>query len=257
MRSIFFLPPFFSQPACRCLQTTWRLTVICSRFPKPTIWARKRLTGLRSHVQVQDTTAVATRLVEAAMVWNTLTMIMMSLPTRTCGLRMSTAMGVDTLRPVTTGTMAALAATHPHHVIPMTQGPHGQARGTQKTLQFATIPQDDHRLQEDVGSQGREGITHQTTLEIRLGTTMASAPPDRGTHIGPHAANPSSQWTCKANHQVQTGAFYHWWRSLNQHCGCISEQHLLFHLGYIFVFIHVSFTDFACLCNHKVQDRSS
>lgn len=115
----FFLPPSSSQPACRCLQTTLRLTVICSRFPKPTIWAKKKLTGLRSHAPVLDTTAAATHLGGAGMVSNTPTMITMSLPRRTCGPRMSTAMEGDTLHPVTTGTMAALAAIHPPHVIQM------------------------------------------------------------------------------------------------------------------------------------------
>lgn len=189
----FFLPPSFSQPACRCLQTTWRLTVICSRFPKPTIWARKRLTGLRSHAPVLDTTAAVTHLGGAATVSNTLTMIMMSLLRRTCGPRMSMATEGDTLHPVTTGTTAALADTHPHHVIQMNRGLRGHLKGIPKTHQCGTTLQDDHHLQEDVVTQGPEGTTHRTTPGIHLGTTTASGPPDKETHTGPHAASLSSQ----------------------------------------------------------------
>ena len=65
--------------------------------------------------------------------------------------------------------------------------------------------QDDLHLQEGVVSQGLVDTTLQTTHGIRLGTTTASAPPDKVTHTGPHAASPSSQWTCRAKHQVHTG----------------------------------------------------
>uniref|UniRef100_A0A672G2N5 Bassoon presynaptic cytomatrix protein n=1 Tax=Salarias fasciatus TaxID=181472 RepID=A0A672G2N5_SALFA len=68
MRLVFFRPSSFFQPACRCLRTTWRLTVICSRFPKPTILARKKLTGLRSRAPVLDIMAAATHLGGAGMV---------------------------------------------------------------------------------------------------------------------------------------------------------------------------------------------
>lgn len=200
---VFFLPSSFSQPACRCHQTTWRLTVICSRFPKPTIWAKKKLTGLRSHVPVRDTTAVATRLGEAGMVSNTPTTIMMSLLKRTCGLRMSTATEGDTLHPMITGTMEALVDIRPRLVIQMSRGHQDHLRGTPKTHQCVMILQDDPHLQEGVVIQGLEGTTLQTTPGIHLGTTMASAPPDKGTHTALHAASPSSQWTCRANHQVQ------------------------------------------------------
>lgn len=200
---VFFLPPSFSQPACRCLQTTWRLTVICSRFPKPTIWAKKKLTGLRSHVPVHDTTAAATHLGEAGMVSNTPTMIMMSLLRRTCGLRMSMATEGDTLHPVISGIMEALVDIRPRLVIQMSRSHQGHLRGTPKTPQCVMTLQDDPRLQEGVVTQGLEGTTLRTTPEIHLGTTTASAPPDKGTHTAPHAASPSSQWTCRANHQVQ------------------------------------------------------
>lgn len=199
----FFLPPSFSQPACRCLQTTWRLTVICSRFPKPTIWAKKKLTGLRSHAPAHDTTAVI-QLGGADTVSSTPTMIMMSLLRKTCGPRMSTAMQGDILHPVTTGTMAALADIHPHHVIQMSQGPWGHLRRTQKTHQCAMTLQDDPHLQEGVATQGLAVTTLLTTPEIHLGITTASAPPDRETHTAPHAAS-LSQGTCRANHQVLTG----------------------------------------------------
>lgn len=112
------------------------------------------------------------------------------------------------LHPVTTGTMAALADIRPRHVIQMSQGPRGPPRRTPKTRQCAMTLQDGPHLQEGVGSQGPERTTPQTTLGIRLGTTMASGPPDRGTHTAPHAASPSSQWTCRANQQVYTGDLY-------------------------------------------------
>lgn len=203
----FFLPPSFSQPACRCLRTTWRLTVICSRFPKPTIWAKKKPTGLRSHAPVLDTTAAATHLGGAGTVSNTPTMITMSLLRRTCGPRMSTATEGGTLHPVTTGTTAALADTHLQHVIQMSRGPRGHLRRTPKTRQCDTTRQDDPHLQEGVVTQGLEGTTLQTTPETQLGTTTDSAPPDRGTRTVLHAASPSSLWTCRAN-QVHTGHLY-------------------------------------------------
>lgn len=109
----------------------------------------------------------------------------------------------DTLHPVTTGTMAALADTHPPHVIRMSRGPQGHLRGTPKTRQCAMTLQEDPPLQEGVVTQGLEGTTLRTTPGIRQGTTMASAPPDREIHTAPHAANPSSKWTCRDNHQVQ------------------------------------------------------
>lgn len=196
------LPSSFSQPACRCLQTTWRLTVICSRFPKPTIWAKKKLTGLRSHVPARDTTAAATHRGEAGMVSNTPIMITMSLLRRTCGLRMSTATEGDTPRPVITGIMEARVVIPPHLVIQMSRGHQGHPRGTLKTPQCVTTLQDDPRLQEGEPTLGPEGTTLRTTPEIHLGTTMASAPPDKGTHTVPHAASPSHQWTCKVNPQV-------------------------------------------------------
>lgn len=135
MRSVFFfLPPSFSQPACRCLQTTWRLTVICSRFPKPTIWARRKLTGLRSHAPVRDTMA-ATHLGEAGTASNIPTTIMMSLLRRTCGHKTSTVMEGVTLHLVTTDTTAVLAVTRPPHVTQRSQGPQGPPRGTLRTHQ--------------------------------------------------------------------------------------------------------------------------
>lgn len=202
------LPPSFSQPACRCLQTTWRLTVICSRFPKPTIWARKKRTGLKSHAPVQDTTAAAIQLGGAGTVSNTPTMIMMSLLRMTCGPRMSMAMGGGTRHPVTTGTMAALVVTHLHHVIRKSQDLQGHLRGIPKTRQCAMTHQGDLHLQEGVVSQELQGITLQTIHGIHLVTTIASVPPDRGTHTGRHAASPSSKWTCKSNHQVHTENIY-------------------------------------------------
>ncbi len=199
----FFLPPSFSQPACRCLQTTWRLTVICSRFPKPTIWAKKKLIGLRSHAPVLDTTEAAIHL-GGDMGLNTPTMIMMSLLRKTCGPRMTTAMEGDTRHHVTTDTMAPLADIHLRHVIQMSRDPQGLLRGILKTRQCVMTLQDDPLLQEDVATPDLEDTTLLTTLGIRLGTTTASAPQDRGTHTVLHAASPSSQWTCRANLQVLT-----------------------------------------------------
>lgn len=147
--------------------------------------------------------AAATRLGGADMVSNIPTTIMMSLLKRTCGLRMSMATEGDTLHPVITGTMEALVDIRPHLVIQMSQGHQGHLRGTPKTHQCVMTPQDDPHLQEDVAIQGLEDTTLQTTPEIHLVTTTASAPPDKGTHTAPHAASPSSQWTCRANPQVQ------------------------------------------------------
>lgn len=192
----FFLPPFFSQPACRCLQTTWRLTVICSRFPKPTIWAKKKLTGLRSHVPVHDTTA-AIHQGGAGMVSNTPTMIMMNLPRTTCGLRMNMAMVGDTL-PVITDTMEVRVDIQLRPVIQMSQGHQGHPRVIPKIHQCAMILQDDPP-RAGVVSQDLEGITLQNTHGIHLVTTTASGPLDRGTHTAPHAASPSSPWTCRVN----------------------------------------------------------
>lgn len=191
-----------SQPACRCLQTTWRLTVICSRFPKPTIWARRKRTGLRSLAPVLVTMAAAIHLGGAGMGSNTRTTIMMSLLRRTCGPRMSMAMEGGTHQPVITGTMVALVVTHLHHAIQMNQDLQGHLRGTPKTRQCATTRRGGLHLQDDVVSQGQQGTMRQTIHEIHLGTTMASAPPGRGIHTGPHAASRSSQWTCRANRQV-------------------------------------------------------
>lgn len=194
---VFYLPPSFSQPACRCLQTTWRLTVICSRFPKPTIWVKKKLTGLRSPVPVPDTTAAAIHLGGVGTGTNTLITIMMNLWRRTCGLRMSMAMGGDNLHLVITGTMEALAGIHLHHVTLTSQGHQGPLRGTPKTRRCAMTHRDDPRPQEDAVSRGLEDTTPQITPEILLVTTMANAPPDKGTHIAPHAASPSRELTCR------------------------------------------------------------
>lgn len=114
----------------------------------------------------------------------------------------------DNLRHVTTGNTAAPAATRHHHVIQMTRGPQGHPKDTQKTPQCARTLQDALRQQEDVVSLDLQGTTHQSTLGIRRSITTASAPPGRGTHIGLHAASPSSQWTCRDNQQVQTGHLY-------------------------------------------------
>lgn len=198
----------FFQPACCCLQKTWRLTVICSRFPKPTIWARRKLTGLRSHVPVLGT--MATHLGGAGMVSNTPTMTMMSLQRKTCGTRMSTAMEVDTHLPVTTDIMAVLAATHLHHVIQMSRGPPGHQRGIQKIQLYAMTLQDDLRPQEGVENHDLEGTTLQTTPGTRLVTITASAPPDRGTHTGLHAASLRGQWTCRVKDQVCIIDLYIW-----------------------------------------------
>lgn len=203
----FFLPPSISKPACRCHQTTWRLTVICSRFPKPTIWDKKKLTGLRSPAPALDTTAAATQLGGPGTVSNTPTMITTSLLRRTCGPKMSMATEVDTLRPVTIVNMAALADTHPGHVNQMSRGPQGHLKGTQKTRRCAKTLQYDPHLQDGVESQGQEGTILRTTPETQLGPTMDNAPQDRGTRTVPHAANPSRQGTCRVN-QVNTGHLY-------------------------------------------------
>lgn len=196
---VFFLPPSFSQPACRCLQTTWRLTVICSRFPKPTIWAKKKLTGLRSHVPVPDTTAVAIHLGGVGTATNTPITIMMNLLRRTYGPRMSMATEHDILHLVITGTMEALVGIHRHHVILMNKGHRGPLRGTPKTRRCAMTQQGDPHRQEDVATPGLEDTTLPNTHVIPLVTTMANALPGKGTHIAPHAASPSRQWTCRAN----------------------------------------------------------
>lgn len=200
--SVFYLPPSFSQPACRCLQTTWRLTVICSRFPKPTIWAKKKLTGLRSHVPVPDTTAVAIHLGGVGTATNTPITIMMNLPKRTYGLRMSMATEGDILQLVITGTMEALAGIHLHRVIRTSKGHQEPLRGTSKTRRCVMTHRGDPHRQEDVATPGLEDTTLQITHVIPLVTTMANAPPDKGTHIAPHAASPSREWTCRANCQV-------------------------------------------------------
>lgn len=192
----------FSQPACRCLQTTWRLTVICSRFPKPTIWAKKKLTGLRSHVPARDTMAAATLLGEADTVSNTPTMITMSLLRKTCGLRMSMATGVDTLRPGITGIMEALVGTRLPLVIQTSRDHPGHPRDTLKIPRCVMTLQEDPHHQEDVVTHGLEGTTLRTTPGIHPGITMASAPPDKGTRTVPRVASPSSKGTCRANHQV-------------------------------------------------------
>lgn len=186
--------------------------MICSRFPKPTIWAKKKRTGLRSHAPVLDTTAAVIQLGGAGTLSNTPTMIMMSLPRRTCGPKMSTAMEGGIRHPVTTGTMAALVVTHLRHVIQMNLDLQGHLRGTPKTHQCAMIHQGDLHLQEDVVSQDPQGTTLQTIQGIHLVTTIASVPPDRGIHTGRHAASPSSQWTCRAN-QVHTDYIYTWHKS--------------------------------------------
>lgn len=135
-------------------------------------------------------------------------MIMTSLLRRTCGPRMSTATEGGTLHPATTGTKAALAVTHPHHVIQMSRGPRGPPRGTPKTHRCAKTLQRDPHLQGGVVSLGLEGTTLRTTPGIRLGTITDSAPPDRGTHTVPRVASHSSKWTCKANHLVNTVHLY-------------------------------------------------
>lgn len=204
---VFYLPPSFSQPACRCLQTTWRLTVICSRFPKPTIWAKKKLTGLRSHVPVPDNTAVAIHLGGVGMATNTPIMITMNLPKRTYGLRMSMATEDDILHLVITGTTEPLAGIHLHRVIQMSKGHQGPLRGTPKTRRYAMTHRGDPHRREDVVTPGPEDTTLQITHAIPLVTTMANAPPDKGTHIAPRAASPSREWTCRANCQVQLYCF--------------------------------------------------
>lgn len=189
----------FSQPACRCLQTTWRLTVICSRFPKPTIWAKKKLTGLRSHVPAHDTMAAATRLGEADTVSNTPTTITMSHLRKTCGLRMSTATEDDILHPGITGTTEALVDIRLPLVIRTSRDHPGHPRDTLKTLLCVMTLQGGPHHQEDVVTQGLEGTTLQSTREILLDITMVNAPPDKGTPTVPHVASPSSKWTCRAN----------------------------------------------------------
>lgn len=196
---VFFLPPSFSQPACRCLQTTWRLTVICSRFPKPTIWAKKKLTGLRSHVPVPDTTAVAIHLGGVGMATNTPITIMTNLPKRIYGLRMSMATEDDILHLVITGTMEALAGIHLHHVIRTSKGHQGPLRDTLKTHRCVMTHRGDPHRREDVVTPGLEDTTLPITHVIPLVITMANAPPNKGTHIAPHAASPSREWTCRAN----------------------------------------------------------
>lgn len=193
----------FSQPACRCLQTTWRLTVICSRFPKPTIWAKKKLTGLRSHVPARDTMAAATRLEEADTVSNIPTTITTNRLRRTCGLRMSTAMEDDILHLGITGITEALVDIRLPLVTRTSRDHPDHPRDTLKTLRCVMTLQGGRRHQEDVVTQGLEGTTLQTTREILLDITMANALPDRGTPIVPHVASPSSKWTCRDNHQVK------------------------------------------------------
>lgn len=193
MRLVFLLSSSFFQPACRCLQTTWRLTVICSRFPKPTTLARKKPTGLRNHARVLDIMAAATQLGEVGMVSNTPTTTMTSPLRRTCGPRMNMATEGVIHHPATTGTMPLLAATRPRRVTLMIRGPPGQQRRTPRTLLCTTIPLDDLRLQEGVVSQGQEDITLLTTQGIHLDIIMAKELPGRETHIGPHAASPRDQ----------------------------------------------------------------
>lgn len=189
----------FSQPACRCLQTTWRLTVICSRFPKPTIWAKKKLTGLRSHVPARDTMAAATRLGKADTVSNTPTTITTSRLKKTCGLRTSTAMEDDILHLGITGITEALVDTRLPLVIQTSRDHPGHPRDTLKTLRCVMTLQGGPRHQEDVVTQGLEGTILQTTREILPDITMANALPDKETPIVPHVASPSSKWTCRAN----------------------------------------------------------
>lgn len=193
----------FSQPACRCLQTTWRLTVICSRFPKPTIWAKKKLTGLRSHVPARDTMAAATRLEEADTVSNTPTTITTNRLRKTFGLRMSTGMEDDILQLGITGIMEALVDIRLPLVTRTSRDHPGHPRDTLKTLRCVMTLQGGRLHQEDVVTQGLEGTTLQTTHEILPDITTANAPPDRGTPIVPHVASPSSKSTCRDNHQVK------------------------------------------------------
>eukprot|EP00066_Takifugu_rubripes_P030888 XP_011620154.1 PREDICTED: protein bassoon-like [Takifugu rubripes] len=166
-------------------------------LPDPTIWVKKKLTGLRSPVPVPDTTAAAIHLGGVGTGTNTLIQIMMNLWRRTCGLRMSMAMGGDTLHLVITGTMEALAGIHLHHVTLTSQGHQGPLRGTPKTRRCAMTHRDDPRPQEGAVTRGLEDTTPQITPEILLVTTMANAPPDKGTHIAPHAASPSRELTCR------------------------------------------------------------
>lgn len=191
MRLVFLLPFSFLQPACRSLQTTWRLIVICSRFPKPTIWARKKLTGLRNHAPVLDTMAAAT-LEEVGMVSSTPIMIMMNLLRRTCGRKMSTAMAGGIHHHVTTGTMAPLAGTLPP-VTQMSRDPRGHLRGIPKTRLCAMTPQDVLHLQEGVVSPGLEGITLPTTHGIQLDIITAKDLPGREIPTDHHAASPRAK----------------------------------------------------------------
>lgn len=59
--------------------------------------------------------------------------------------------------------------------------------------------QGDLHPRDDVASLGLEVTTLQITPGIRPDTTTASGPPGRETPTGPHAASPSSKWTCRDN----------------------------------------------------------
>lgn len=192
-------PSFFSQPACRCLPTTWRLTVICSRFPKPTTWARRRPTGSRSRAPAGTTAAAATP-GGAGTPSNTPTTTTTNRPRRTCGRRTNTARAGDIPRRETTAIMAAPVDTL-RRATQKSPGRPGHPRGTLRTRRCATTPRDARRPREGVGNRGLAGITPRITATL-LGTTMASAPPGRETPTGPPAASLSHLGTCRASLQV-------------------------------------------------------
>lgn len=114
----------------------------------------------------------------------------------------------DTHHPETTGTMAALAVIHHHHVTQMSRGLQGHPKAIPKIHQCAMTLQDGPHLQEGVVTLGRGDTTLLTTLGIHLAIIMVSAPPDQETHIVHHAASPSSKWICRASPQVHNEHLY-------------------------------------------------